>query len=354
MVTYNIMNRIKLAKEESSVDDDIKSEKDINEDKISDDINEIYSKLCNELISTGKFMSFKEIEDIDRIEIGANREEMFKLIKMAYIHNIDTISSFKYHIPFINKGVIKGYDKTGSIYAYFRILRLDINNHILTLRIDAYKLISNTSTFIKLIDFIIQHKYYHDHIEIEMSRPRTGFDRFNSSCDVKSILTDTEYELYKKVYEYQNSEFSILKNKCYNLGSGIGIDKDCNIVEYIYELVIRGTITTNILLEEQRLKYKSYNADPNNKMEVIQCIDPNESRRRKEVIIDAIKIRKGKNSKIRINKGVIMFRRIDVWGVSGHMRHYKNGKTVYINPYKKGPARLIKDPAPKTYKVKTS
>lgn len=32
--------------------------------------------------------------------------------------------------------------------------------------------------------------------------------------------------------------------------------------------------------------------------------------------------------------------RVDCWGVVGHIRHYKNGKEVYIKPYTKGKGRL--------------
>ena len=38
-----------------------------------------------------------------------------------------------------------------------------------------------------------------------------------------------------------------------------------------------------------------------------------------------------------------------MWGVRGHYRHYKSGKTVWINPYRKGIRRNDKEPVPKTY-----
>lgn len=39
----------------------------------------------------------------------------------------------------------------------------------------------------------------------------------------------------------------------------------------------------------------------------------------------------------------------DVWGVRGHIRHYKNGDTVFIEPYKKGRKRDVLEPKSKTY-----
>lgn len=44
--------------------------------------------------------------------------------------------------------------------------------------------------------------------------------------------------------------------------------------------------------------------------------------------------------------------RCEVWGVRGHIRHYKNGKTVFIEPYKKGAKRDILEPKSKTYRLK--
>lgn len=42
--------------------------------------------------------------------------------------------------------------------------------------------------------------------------------------------------------------------------------------------------------------------------------------------------------------------RVDCWGVVGHIRHYKNGKEVYIKPYLKGKNRLNGDNN-KIYKI---
>ena len=39
----------------------------------------------------------------------------------------------------------------------------------------------------------------------------------------------------------------------------------------------------------------------------------------------------------------------ECWGVRGHIRHYENGKAVFIEPYKKGKKRDILEPKTKTY-----
>lgn len=43
------------------------------------------------------------------------------------------------------------------------------------------------------------------------------------------------------------------------------------------------------------------------------------------------------------------FIKCDCWGVAGHWRHYKSGKSVFISPYKKGINRDKKEPSNKTY-----
>ena len=41
----------------------------------------------------------------------------------------------------------------------------------------------------------------------------------------------------------------------------------------------------------------------------------------------------------------------DVWGVRGHLRHYRNGEIVFIKPYKKGRMRDTKDPESRKYLI---
>lgn len=43
--------------------------------------------------------------------------------------------------------------------------------------------------------------------------------------------------------------------------------------------------------------------------------------------------------------------RCECWGVRGHIRHYMDGKTVFIEPYKKGRKRDVMEPKAKEYRV---
>lgn len=57
-----------------------------------------------------------------------------------------------------------------------------------------------------------------------------------------------------------------------------------------------------------------------------------------------------KYRKIHPNRKSIQYR-CECWGVRGHLRHYTNGKVVFIEPYKKGRKRDILDPKSKTYLI---
>lgn len=48
------------------------------------------------------------------------------------------------------------------------------------------------------------------------------------------------------------------------------------------------------------------------------------------------------------NKSSIKYR-CECWGVRGHIRHYQDGRTIFIKPYKKGIKRDILEPKSKTY-----
>ncbi len=55
-----------------------------------------------------------------------------------------------------------------------------------------------------------------------------------------------------------------------------------------------------------------------------------------------------KYRKIHHNRKSIQYR-CECWGVRGHLRHYTNGKVVFIEPYKKGRKRDVLEPKSNTY-----
>lgn len=69
------------------------------------------------------------------------------------------------------------------------------------------------------------------------------------------------------------------------------------------------------------------------------------------VFLDQVTIERGRDSLIKVHKGAIMNRYTDVWSVRGHIRHYKSGKEIWIEPYEKGPERGKKKPKAKEYRI---
>lgn len=92
-----------------------------------------------------------------------------------------------------------------------------------------------------------------------------------------------------------------------------------------------------VLIEKSASEAYYYERDPKN---------PKKRPRRKVKLVKVSYL--GDLSKVKSHRKYTC----ECWGVIGHERHYKNGKTVFIKPYKKGPKR--DDPgaySPKTYDV---
>ena len=339
-----------LKKDEISTDRDLK-------------FNEIYIDICKELIRTKQMKSLQDIEEMDCIEIGSSYEEMNSLFEKYSLDGFCDI--FSINIPFITEGVIRVFNKddNSKLYMHFyfdrtRTTKKNIKKEKNSIRINVYKEIDNN--FIKVIDFNLYEDFKEQYQLIaNITCVRPGFDYVRSYYDMMKFSQDD-----RRIFmDIASSERLKYKQYVKHYFSPIYINEDARTdIDHIINLFIRSIVTTNILLYLQQRKYKrrkSEKKDGENKPDIIDAhelpITDNKSRKRREIIIDGIKFRKGTNtedggSQIRIQNGCII-RRSPVWGVSGHWRHYASGKTIYINPYKKGPDREYRDPEPKTYKV---
>ena len=98
---------------------------------------------------------------------------------------------------------------------------------------------------------------------------------------------------------------------------------------------------------------------------MVYIIDKAEERRREERLSPELEKKQRENYEYKERelfflKDIIQYRRIhpnrkaiqyrcECWGVRGHLRHYTNGKVVFIEPYKKGRKRDVLEPKSKTY-----
>lgn len=88
-----------------------------------------------------------------------------------------------------------------------------------------------------------------------------------------------------------------------------------------------------------------------NKKVIYEC-EGTVDKRKYLLIGKDITVAVGDNSHLQtstVNQKKTIHRLVDVWSVRGHIRHYKSGKEVYIQPYQKGRNRATGKPQPKTY-----
>ncbi len=85
----------------------------------------------------------------------------------------------------------------------------------------------------------------------------------------------------------------------------------------------------------------------------VKIVHEKEKKKDKSVIyVGDVVIRVGTTTKTKRRE--VLHRKCTCWGVRGHQRHYKNGKVVYIQPYKKGKERGMAKPIGKKYHLMTT
>lgn len=307
----------------------------------------VYHRFMKQLIQEGHAKSFRELKKIDRIEMGDCLYETKRIFDS--MHNKTT--SFYSVIPFINEGVLVYYvGKDIMIYHYFMIKNIDLEKSTLEIYHDIYE---------------YDGEFYVKIVELETT------NSMNEKCEVIIDTHNCAFDIhYYNMYEKFNAvkeHFSKDDLEVFNLRKQVfGNMNNKALIGEILEKFMRSIEGINRLLEDSKTEQKSKDTttvvkSKSNLSKTHSNVDPSPSTKRKSikndvVIINGIKIKKGENSQIKIRQGVVINRQTQVWGVIGHFRHYKNGKVVYIQPYKKGPGRDKEGEKPnrKIYKVKTN
>ena len=138
-------------------------------------------------------------------------------------------------------------------------------------------------------------------------------------------------------------------------------DEKKEILEYVHEcmdLIVYMNYCIDIEIFKRKQAEKDLLNDPVNeelvdKEKVTKKViyQKNRVRNAREIHIGDICINLGKSSGTK--KSGVLHRKCMCWGVRGHNRYYKNGKVVYIKPYKKGRDRSKVKPDGKTYVLKS-
>lgn len=302
-------------------------------------IGPIHKKLTKKLIDDGFIQSFSKIKKYDRIEVGKDIYELLSIIENAQIDD----SNFYLLIPFINTGVIKLHLLKETLYINFTVKEVNMNEKTVIVYLDTYKY--SCGYYSKLFD-----------LTYKISYNKSGtHDIFYQDFKYESNYIFDNYDLDKILTSDERKNFVIFQETHeFNVSN---IEEFSERILFYINLFNNCIQAINNYIEMNKSKGKSrYNKkNKTNESEVINdVIDTTNTEvyhKKNEIIIGGIKFKKGENSQIKIRNGNIL-RRTEVWGVVGHLRHYKNGKVVYIEPYIKGPARLDKEPEQKIYKVK--
>ena len=308
----------------------------------SDEIfNSLEEKLTKELIDRGLIKSFHEINEMDRIIIN---EENF-----SYIMEDDSTlnTELRKYIPFITNGVMMFDTKQETMYYHFTVSEIGIEEGYIKLNVDIYSFYNDLFSKVIYLECILNENK-DGKVVCTFTKGKHDFHYYheliNDKNDDNFKLTNLEEFVFKNKYAdfllYLNSKHS---NE-YNLRP------DLIHPFSICMVYLNNCIEKQCLNNKNNSRHESTNHD-----HVVKLAESkNNTVKDRTIIINGIKIQKGKNSQIKTRQGnVIINRHTQVWSVAGHIRHYKDGRTVYINSYKKGPGRYKEDHTRKIYKLKT-
>ena len=324
----------------------------------SDDIwKSINRKLARGFSEQGILKSFRDIKKMDRIDITGVRKDGHQRMIWNEIKEFEgeKISFDKFHlfIPFIKEGVLVYETADTTFYNHFDVTNVDYENQKIEIECKLYKFgkegFSIDSVFPGIFE-VVNEPGEEACINVGIGEVEAKND-FVEKLDLDKIdFTQEErdmVELYKDIASRKWSKSGELESE------------EQRIVSNQFSYLMCSFAGINYYLEKEKAA-KGVGKDAEDKRTVSDkrnvIISDNlkagkDSKRKEVVIGKGIKISQGEDSKIKIQKGVVVNRHTDVWGVAGHMRHYKNGRTVYIKPYKKGPGRETKVPEGKTYKI---
>lgn len=305
--------------------------------------NEIYSlkkRTLQKLSEKGFCKTFREIKDIDTIvidDIGAFEDYLVESEVRP------STMPYEMQLPFLTEGVIRSRNVKTKIlhYYHFKVLECDLDNRTATIDVTLY---IYTYSFFPV--FKCEYKLYED-VNGKMNVSTNGcyhYADFYEDMDEREMSEKERRYLQtlKMQYAYLNEEKALSDH----------------ILNHI-ELFMVHIVGLNHILEKQREARLAQEKErqtiilPKSEKTNSGSKPVSKKDKRAKIVIDGnISVVPGVKTNFKIRKGFVINRHTDVWGVAGHIRHYRDGKIVYIKPYKKGPGREKSNPDAKTYQVK--
>lgn len=312
---------------------------------LDDTTNNTIKKMRAFLEENGISETFRYIKNLDTIEllgVSDNGGERVLLNEILHEYGEETVKNnvgFKYLIPCIPEGVIKCKTDKGVIYyTHFRITNSSENKFDLSIKEYHF---SDGNFYLR---YIIKINGLNNNIDENIDDEVT----VNYAC-VKQFLL----EAFSKQELKQN--FSDMELKWI---SKIADGDDSHLkreVDVIIEYILSTFQAINFLSDYQKKEHYI-----NNDKKTTRIINEEENyiNTNGERVINTNKyyrLRQGKKNYENIDKEEKqIIRRTDKWIVSGHVRHYKNGKEVFVQSYYKGPKRESKTTPKTTFKIEES
>lgn len=317
----------------------------------SSDNYEIYTKI---LISK-KLDSYNNLSTVRSILDAQNISYTSDMLNDFINHNNEYAQQLMNNIctlPFVDEGILLAHYNEFESKLYFKVEEFNKESGIGNFILHEYikfesdnKYHWNTSYQIKDFNFY----------ENPLSRFLAGSSEDKIKCDIISpyVLGDLIYEGFENDLNINDLSFIYNYYKYFGFSDKENKNKELQSLLRLSNYYLPTFSYINHMLEKYREISPQSDKDSNNvKNDVIYECESPETKRKFLVIGKEVTITEGVESCIHtsnIKSKKIIHRLVDVWGVRGHYRHYKSGKTVWINPYRKGIRRNDKEPVPKTY-----
>lgn len=306
------------------------------------DLDEVYNSTIKKtqslLESKGIALSLREIKKLDTINLSGFRNDGERLLRLELAekygeNKLEQSLGYQILYPFIDEGVIKTTTKRDEVfYTHFYVANKRENDFDLV--IFEYDLYNGK--------FYLRYGIEADEIPIrrEGDGIKCGIIRYG--C-MKNFIFDvfSEEELHQY---YDSMEYLIVKEFAEKEEKHSSSQTDI-----ILNQVISTFSSINFLLEKDKKSVESIRNAHHVKIE--NDFTDETSPKRKIIHLEGevqIEVLPSFEDKEAVEEKTIK-RRTNVWMVSGHLRHYKSGKVIFISSYPKGTERDKKKPKKKDY-----
>lgn len=274
-------------------------------------------------------LSLREIKKLSTINLVGYRDEGERLLRveLAEKYGEDELKkSLGYQIlyPFIDEGVIKTTTKRDEVfYTHFCVTEKRENEFDLI--ISEYDLHDG--------NFYYRYLMMLEGVPIRNAGGEISCKNIRQGC-MKQFIFDRCTD--KRLHQYYNElEYSIVKEFAEDEDK-----KSETQTTIIINQVISTFASINFLLEKNQ-RTRDNIEKSKHQVKVIKDIDKNKKLDRKIIALeDGIEIKMALPNEADNGMGdKTIKRQTGAWMVSGHLRHYKSGKVIFIEPYSKGPEK---------------